>query len=363
VKKEFYTQLDGLRALAIIAVLIAHWLPLELLQKKLACGFWGVNLFFVLSGFLITESLMKQIQSNSTPKKILRSFFIRRSLRIFPIYYLLIFVAYALNLDGSRDFVQYTLTYTLNFYDAFTGAPEHYLTHLWSLCVEEQFYLVWPFLLLFIPTRHHKGLIFTVILLSLVLRFALALIHYPNFQVYNYRMMPACLDALGLGALLAHLKLFALPTLQKLAKMVWVPLLCVTAFGIIQFIDTPFHDLVEETLSRFVVSICCFFIVASAVFGYSNKFGRLLELPFMRYIGKISYGIYLYHLVISALFAHYFNNYLFIHFPPYFPQVLKYNLYVVDFPLVFVITFLVSSLSYYLVERPFLQLKDRLFTA
>jgi len=140
---RYCPEIDGLRALAAICVLIGHLYSLEF---GLAGS--GVRLFFCISGYLITHILLSAHASGGTGQ-ILRAFFVRRVLRIFPPYYLALGIALALNAYDIRDTALWHLTFTTNIMLALRGEWEPIITgHLWSLAVEEQFYLLWPAALL-----------------------------------------------------------------------------------------------------------------------------------------------------------------------------------------------------------------------
>ncbi len=356
-QKLYYNKLDGLRALAILGVMISHWVHLDFV-KKLGLGFWGVNLFFVLSGFLITEILLKQIYRKEKNGEILKKFYIKRTLRIFPIYYLVIFFAFFLNLDNSRLLSVYSFTYTLNFYNSFSGDTGLYLSHIWSLCVEEQFYLIWPLLLLLINPDHHKKLILSAIGVALLFRFILLFLKIPHYNIYNYRMMPGCMDALGLGALLAYLKLNHTDRVESFLKKSFIPVISVIIFMTIVFFFKG-GGLLSEVFLRFLVSICSFFLIGNSLFHMKKRFGKLLENGIIQYFGKISYGLYLYHLIISSLLGNWFSSY-WESIQTSLPGILKYNSYLVSFPLYLSITIIIASLSYYIIERPFLHIKEKL---
>jgi peptidoglycan/LPS O-acetylase OafA/YrhL len=354
--KNFYKQLEGLRALAVLSVMISHWVFIDFV-KKLSLGFWGVNLFFVLSGFLISENLLKQIGKKKPGEQILKQFYLKRILRIFPAYYFVMIIAFIINLDNARQLALYNFTYTLNFYNAFSGDIGHALSHIWSLCVEEQFYLIWPLLLLIIRPKHHQVLIVSTIMGAIFFRLLLYSFNVPNYNIQNYRMMPGCMDALGLGALLAYLKLNHIVFLRKGLKLFIVPLLSFLGFLFIEFGGK--HLVVSEIFERFFVSVCSFFLIGIAVFNFNNWFGKFLEYKFIQYLGKISYGLYLYHLIISSILESNFK-YFWENIRRSLPAVLGYNSYIVSAPFYFLITVLVASLSYFMIEKPFLVLKSKL---
>ena len=141
------TQLDGLRGLAILGVLVNHFAQF---QGALQCGWAGVSLFFVLSGFLITRILLHQkkliVENKNTFWQSISIFYIRRALRIFPLYYLIVLLMIFFNAQNAQNLSPYLLSYTFNFIVSasnFTGP-----NWLWSLSVEEQFYLAWPAIVL-----------------------------------------------------------------------------------------------------------------------------------------------------------------------------------------------------------------------
>ena len=198
----YYPQLDGLRAIAVMSVFIGHLVPLRFLQKIVSWGDTGVILFFCLSGFLITRILLRvQIDGTGNRWMSLRSFYVRRVLRIFPIYYLVIVLGVLVGYPPVRDQFLRLVTYSLNV----PGLPptDHLgaFSHFWSLSVEEQFYLFWPMLVLFLPRRNLPHFIVGLIGLSLGYRLAFALAGASYKLIFA--SLWGCLDSLGLGALLA----------------------------------------------------------------------------------------------------------------------------------------------------------------
>ncbi len=306
-QKLYYKKLDGLRAIAVLGVMVSHWVHLDFVQR-LGLGFWGVNLFFVLSGFLITEILLKQIYRKEQNGAILKKFYIKRTLRIFPIYYVVIIFAFFLNLDNSRNLSVYSFTYTLNIYNSFSGDTGLYLLHIWSLCVEEQFYLLWPLLLLVIKPVYHKKFILSAIGVAILFRFILFIFKIPHYNIYNYRMMLGCMDALGLGALLAYLKLNDTDWVVLFLKKSFIPAISLSMFIAVVFFLKG-DSLISEVFLRFLVSICSFFLIGNSLYHMKNRFGWFLENRIMQYFGKISYGLYLYHLIISSLLSDWFCSY------------------------------------------------------
>jgi peptidoglycan/LPS O-acetylase OafA/YrhL len=208
-------QLDTLRCFAVLGVLVSHlwWQsPLPWIFAPLSWGHMGVQLFFVLSGFLITGILLdgrRRVDAGeTTPRFFARQFYARRFLRIFPVYYLTLVVLVALDFGRVRDFAPILFGYVSNLYVSVTGEWIGHFSHLWSLAVEEQFYVVWPFLILLLPRRMFLPLLLVVILLAPATRAAIvSVVSLDDLERGGWAEPTAfttsSLDCLGLGALLA----------------------------------------------------------------------------------------------------------------------------------------------------------------
>ncbi|HSE65976.1 MAG TPA: acyltransferase, partial [Gemmatimonadales bacterium] len=211
---EHLDQLDTLRALAVTAVLIRHfWAEL---QPGLDLGTRGVHLFFVLSGFLITGILLRSRalveDAGRGTGLAIRRFYIRRFLRIFPIYYLVLAITWAVGIADVRSEIVWHLAYGSNILFAIQGHWSLTTSHLWSLSVEEQFYLIWPLLMFLVPRRQLRTVIVASILIG------------PLFRVTGYlgglnwvalqTLLPASFDSLSAGAWLAWI--YAAPSAETL---------------------------------------------------------------------------------------------------------------------------------------------------
>ncbi|MFN7977685.1 MAG: acyltransferase family protein [Vicinamibacterales bacterium] len=142
-------QLDGLRAVAVAAVAYSHWLPSWQFGVPFGAG---VHLFFVLSGFLITRILIGLREAPSRPAAIGR-FFARRALRLFPAFYTVLACAWIADVPLARATWTWHASYLSNVYIAGLAAWQGHFSHFWSLAVEEQFYLLWPWIVVWMPTR------------------------------------------------------------------------------------------------------------------------------------------------------------------------------------------------------------------
>lgn len=363
-QETYFTQLDGIRFIAVGLVLIDHWLAEK---NVLPLGHLGVTMFFVLSGFLITRILIQsKLKDDNTGRShwfSVKQFIIRRSLRIFPIYFLAIFVLYALDVPPVRETILWSLTYSTNIYIA---TKQHWMgtiDHLWSLAVEEQYYLIFPYLILFLPTRHYLKVLFIMIVLSIALRM------YFYFQgtawMVQYVLMPTCLDCFGLGGLMAYFFTFKRDTIfEQLNKNMFLFLSFIVLILTFYFtrqnqIATgQTHNFGNLVIERFIGSVFCFFLIIRAVSGYSGVMKWVLENSIVSYFGRISYGLYLYHNFI----------YNFFHTPQtsivlrglhkiqrIIPSITQNNVFELFY--FFGITVFVATLSWFLIEKPVNQLK------
>jgi peptidoglycan/LPS O-acetylase OafA/YrhL len=305
----YMVQLDALRALAVFGVLVHHFLPQEFfLNSKIHWGPLGVRLFFVLSGFLITGILLRCRELvdlyNQDAWFTIRRFYVRRFLRLIPIYYLTIFATKILDFNSiSIKTIVWHLTYTSNIYfsihdwDATTS-------HFWSLSVEEQFYLFWPFIIILLPRKYLLTAILLTIVIGPFFRILIMAVGLSN-GTREYILTFACLDSLGMGALLAFCNQNR-ESLKQAKKY-----LCIFCFwlGIPSFValnwvglpntDNSIVGFLEVALGDMTASMFFVWLIDRAARGFRGFTGVLLEWEPLIYLGKISYGIYVYHLLIA----------------------------------------------------------------
>lgn len=364
---NYLVQLDGLRFIAVGLVLWDHWMPEP---HALPFGKLGVNLFFVLSGFLIARILLSSKDKNYGKEgglgAYLKKFYIRRTIRIFPIYYLSLIVLWLLNDPSVRGKEGWQFLYASNIYIVLKNTWLGVTDHFWSLAVEEQFYIFFPLLIFFIPRRHILTFFSVLIVFSVVLRGYFLYTHQPWYV--SYVTMPTALDAFGVGALMAYAQLYYRPIFEKIFTNRWylggsfVALAVVfilskqqTLSGISQ--DNNFYIALWE---RFFASIFFMFLIGGAIIGYNGWFKWFLEHPVSNYLGKISYGLYVYH---NFVYNHY-------HSPASHPTVRLFNkldrtfpnfenMHLEQFIILFLVTTLVASVSWFLIEKPINNLKDK----
>lgn len=299
-------QLDSLRAFAVLAVLFHHY-GAHYFGRDL--GYWalsGVKLFFVLSGFLITGILLRSRQraeqAGETRMAVLRRFYARRFLRIFPVYYLVVAVGLALAIPPARDIAVWLLTYTLNIQMASQGWYVDNFAHFWSLSVEEQFYVCWPWLVLFCPWRHIPTMVGAVFALAPLYKLAYVLSGYTlTTGLGTYIGTITCLDSLGAGAALAVLR-HSNPSGVKWDKRLrWVaaPLaagvLLIAKSGVADDFGLVLHDTAQSVLFVWLIHAS-----SRASKGIS---GIVLGQRPLQYIGKIAYGVYVYHPFVPGMLA------------------------------------------------------------
>jgi peptidoglycan/LPS O-acetylase OafA/YrhL len=212
---NYLIQLDGLRFIAVALVLWDHWMPEP---HTLPFGKLGVNLFFVLSGFLIARILLSSKDKNYGKEgglgDYLKKFYIRRTLRIFPIYYFSLLVLWLLHDPSVRGKEWWQILYASNIYISIKKTWLGVTDHFWSLAVEEQFYIFFPLLIFFIPRRYVVPFFGILIAFSVLLRAYFLKIDQPWYV--SYVTMPTALDAFGFGALMAYSQLYHRPFFQKL---------------------------------------------------------------------------------------------------------------------------------------------------
>jgi peptidoglycan/LPS O-acetylase OafA/YrhL len=202
-RHAYMPQLDGLRALAVSGVVVSHFIPES--SRYLNAGGMGVRLFFVLSGFLITGILLEARASVDDGERTvgtqLRRFYLRRFLRLFPALALVIVCAWIAGVPEMRRSALWHASYLSNVYFARLGHFDGSVSHLWTLAVEEQFYLFWPLLLFLVPRRLLGATVVAMTLVGPTYRLLAALSGANPIAV---SVLPfACFDTLGLGAMLA----------------------------------------------------------------------------------------------------------------------------------------------------------------
>ena len=348
-------QLDGLRGLAVLLVLISHSGYLEALPHAgmLKHARFGVDLFFVLSGFLITGILVDSKNS----EHYFRNFYARRALRIWPLYYLILFVAFiavplfaaAMRATAAGNWPAFVF-YVQNI--AFIHSDNNYpfaLGVTWSLAVEEQFYLTWPVLVFLLRKRTLGILSASLVVVSLSLRLAGYFHGAPVGFIHFFTL--SRLDAIALGSLAAIWLRSPNCTLVRWRIRAYQFLgLGVTGMVLARILMPKNGSVVGYTFMAFAFTGLLGLSLISDP--QSSLLGRGLSARWLRYIGRISYGLYLLHGPIFLVWLRFMGSREFL---PY--NEVARNL--LAFSGQFLSATLAASLSWRFFEEPILRLKER----
>ena len=295
--KLYFKQLDALRAFAVILVIISHWFSSDhFLNRYSSNGSLGVTLFFVLSGFLITSILLrsKDLIAKGLPMpQAFKVFYIRRILRISPVYYFLIFILLIFAPTLIKDSFFWHLSYFTNIFFWLKGIFSGPLSHFWSLAVEEQFYLVCPAFIFFIPKRFLIKSFLFGICIGISFRYFMV---FPGNDMGRI-LMPGSIDSFCIGALFAYGRLNDSALINK--YLTKIPFSLTIAFLFVFFVHTIFFNSlpanIRSALYFFLISLSFGVIIDKAAGNSDNiLFNSILNNRLLIYIGKISYGLYLY---------------------------------------------------------------------
>jgi peptidoglycan/LPS O-acetylase OafA/YrhL len=353
-KPTYFPGLDALRFYAALSVMVGHigtnFAELRTMSANYPVTEWlsidaqsAVSLFFVLSGFLITYLLLKEHQS--TQNIDVKRFYMRRILRIWPVYYLVVIVGFALfPLLLGTDYALYSSSFNQIVLVMFLLANFTQglgpLGHLWTIAMEEQFYLIWPWIM-----KSRSRLIkiaFGIIFVKLAVIFAALILQNDSLML---RARGFRFECMAYGALAAYLYFYDHPLLQMIYSHIGRLL---SVIGMLYMIvwDVPYTAINNHLVSV----ISALFILNLAT---NANFGIKLNFPILNYLGQISYGIYMYHFPLLYLV-------LFLARKLEIPETHLYNagLYVVTIGM----TLLIATVSYRWYETPFLLLKKRFNT-
>ncbi|HKG47492.1 MAG TPA: acyltransferase [Pyrinomonadaceae bacterium] len=359
---SYHPELDVLRFVAFLAVFMHHALPRDarlyishglsptatqwLLTAKEA-GAFGLDLFFALSAYLITELLLREHATRGSFS--VSAFYIRRALRIWPLYFtflaLTVFVIPTIlprENFGSAYIASFAF-FVGNWVCASKGIPFSVAGPLWSISVEEQFYIGWPLLLRFFGINRIKQLAIGMLLLALITRVVLVVYGVKHPAVWCNTL--ARLDPIALGAILAFVLRGRAPQIKNALRL----LLCAMAFGSWWLIARYLSHDGTSSIATYALSAFASVVLLLAVL---RGEARLLDLPpfsWLVYLGRISYGLYVFHLLALAVMM----NVLFV------PGLGIPISFVFRVLLSFLLTVGLAATSYTWLEEPFLRLKER----
>lgn len=336
VAQEYVPELDGLRAVAILIVFASHYLT-----SRVPGGF-GVTVFFFISGYLITTLLLREFQATGSID--LRSFYIRRFLRLQPALYcylavVVVWVGLQRGVMEPRAMAAAAL-YFFNYFEAL-GGPSSYPMPLWSLAVEEHFYLLFPGVLLGVLITARRHLLLAAAAL-IIFPLAFRVIGTTQFGIsgqYIYVATEMRIDSIMYGVMLALL-LVSAQTADACRRFASVGGMAVG--GCLVLVSLVVRDeLFRQTLRYSVQGVGLLLIVNAILHGHHAEWlRRILSLQHLRYIGKISYSLYLWHLTVLVLLGEVIQGQALI-------------------PVAAVLSLLVAAASYHWVERPMLRLRHK----
>jgi peptidoglycan/LPS O-acetylase OafA/YrhL len=339
---RYQPQFDGLRALAVLTVMIDHFsadVPNFPLPDWIHLGATGVRLFLVLSGYFITASLRRARDRMDAAElsvgKTIGAFYWRRFLRISPAYFTFTVIALVLNLGAIRQYWPWVFTGTVNWLIALQNDWPLTISHLWSICVQEQFYLFWPLLILLLPRRWMLQSIIAVALAGLAFRAGCVWLSAPI--IARWVLPFGSLDSLAAGAALGwcggRLRpgragwLLALMALSML-----------TAAAILRNGNpATLKSVMVEPLEAGGLVI----LVARTASGFGGQIATLLTNSGLVFAGRISYGLYVYHILVAMIL----NRWL--------PEQLRFIIIIPSLRLVVfgIATLLVATISWCVIEQ------------
>jgi peptidoglycan/LPS O-acetylase OafA/YrhL len=351
--RKYYPALDGVRGIASLLVVSYHLF--ENATRYLFFGWLGLDLFFVLSGFLITGALLETFER----PRFLQRFYVRRVLRIFPLYYLslLVFLVIFPSIPGlpvdTRYYVQHQWWfwgYLQNWLFIFhnQGNP-NWLNHLWSLAVEEQFYIIWP--LVFLVLRKPKYLLIfisVVLVLTIGLRTWLWTKHVSGLSYYSLYTFSR-IDGICIGCMVALIQKIRMNFLEKYTGVV---VLCFAGlnfgfyfFDLLHPAAFPYLALIGYTTFAMIFGL----LVHTVAYERSPLLTAVFGTRFLRFFGKVSYSSYIIHWPLYFILRHYFARLLVNH--------ANFERYLFASTVCFVLSFLLGYISYRYFELRFLRLR------
>lgn len=352
--RSHYPALDGLRGLASLLVVIYHLFGF--INHYFFFGWLGLDIFFVLSGFLITNILINSIGT----KNYLRNFYVRRILRVFPLYYasLIFFLLIlphlktTLRLEYYIDNQAWLWVYLQNWLYIFSPPNESALNHLWSLAVEEQFYLLWPFVILALrKPKYILIFISLVLLLTIALRYWTWINHIENFAYYNLYTFSR-IDGICIGCMVALLQQINSKFLMKNTAVI------VSVFAGFNFLFYFFNKGYQFSfpylaIVGYTTFAMLFGLLVHDIVNHRTKFFTMIfENRILRFCGTVSYGCYIIHwplyLGISPALKQWSSQQL-----PWLSQEFFAS------TVSLVLSYIAGYLSYHFFEMRFLRLKNR----
>lgn len=335
-------QLDSLRAIAVLLVLYHHYA-----HPSLPWGSYGVELFFVLSGFLITKIILihkKSLGDGFSVATVARNFFIRRALRLMPIYYLMLLLGCALNIGKVCETLPWHLTYTSNFFFFYQQQWIGIVDPYWSLANEEQFYLFWFWIPLLLSTTWLWRAIFGLIAISLLYHYWIT---HSGITKFAALLLPGVMQFFAIGAIISLINHKQIPAARD-KNAIFISGLALVCTQITIENSSLFLPGTIKPLIDLLRPIGFAMVIFSAALKLNGIIGASLNAAPLIYIGRISYGIYVIHTFTPAIIGQ-------------LPAVWQVQL--LDTPIrMFVytiVTIAFASLSWHYLEAPINRMKSK----
>lgn len=342
-------SINGLRAISILMVLFHHLEVQHILTFTMSSFKWlipilhfvqdgqlGVNIFFVISGFLITTLLLHEEKITKTIS--IKNFFIRRTLRIFPAYFFLLFIYGVLQFMGFIHIHLESWITAVTYTKYFNWQSDWYTAHAWSLSVEEHFYLLWPFVFV-LGDFYRKRITILLIIIVPIMRIYIGL---DSISWYNELTIFTRIDAILMGCIVALYKNEVLNYIKSYWKLVFY-----SSIFLLLSLSILTHYLNNHYIHYFLFPISCTIgsvsnaaislLLLYSIYGPKSVWHKFLNLNAINYIGLLSYSIYLWQQVFMVKTTMWFNQ----------------------FPANIGCIMLAALGSYYLIEKPFLRFKSR----
>lgn len=367
--KIHFPNLDALRFFAFLSVFISHcavfisfnaeWFsPIK--KLFLIHGDLGVNFFFVLSGFLISFLLLTE--NKESGKISLKHFYLRRILRIWPLYFITLFLGFFILTNTLLPYLQasgyfdlatpisklpWYLFFLANIDLAYFVAPSVILAVLWSISIEEQFYLLWPLAVKKINLKYIPMFLSAVIIASYVFRY----IHINEYSIVKYHTFSVFSD-LAIGCLAGYYTFFSNKFknfFSKISKTAGISVYIILIALIPLRILNPIEWL--RAIEPLIFSILFAIIILEQIYSEKSLF-KVGKSKILTWLGKISYGLYCYHMIAMISVFALISKFNLI-------KTMTLSMFLTTSFSVLFLTILIAGLSYRFIERPLLRLKER----
>ncbi|HWY51536.1 MAG TPA: acyltransferase [Chthoniobacterales bacterium] len=346
--EHYQPQFDGLRALAVLTVMVDHFtadVPNFPLPDWIHLGATGVRLFLVLSGYFITASLRRardrMENSELSAGRTIRAFYWRRLLRIGPAYFVFAGIALLLDFGSIRHNWPWVFTGTVNWLIAWQDRWPLTISHLWSICVQEQFYLFWPLLILLLPRRCMLPAIIAVAFAGIAFRIGCVIFSAPI--IARWVLPFGSLDSLAAGAALGWCG-----GRLRASRGGWLlALLCLSMLTVAAVLRNSDPTKLKSVLVEPLEACAFAILVARTATGFDGNIARFLSNPALVFAGRISYGLYIYHILVALVF----NRWL--------PPEMRFLITIPSLRLVVfgIATLFTAALSWRLLEQPINRLR------